>query len=244
MNYKKNHISIFSIFLFSLVFSTISFALTSNASLADKVENAINNRYNQDFEVTVNNDNSVTITGQVNTFYDKLKIFEIASKIKGVRGITDNVTINAPILPDKEIQANIVNELNMVSSILEPNRIKVHVDNGEVILGGTVSFYREKLMAETVASWEKGVRGIDNNIKVLSPSRAISDSNLRIILQDILDNQFSVEKNVSFSVNDGIVNLNGTVDNLYAKKQIKDEFSSIIGIKKVNNNLQVEPYIS
>lgn len=244
MNYKKNHISIFSIFLFSLFFSTISFALTSNASLADKVENAINNRYNQDFEVTVNNDNSVTITGQVNTFYDKLKIFEIASKIKGVRGITDNVTINAPILPDKEIQANIVNELNMVSSILEPNRIKVHVDNGEVILGGTVSFYREKLMAETVASWEKGVRGIDNNIKVLSPSRAISDSNLRIILQDILDNQFSVEKNVSFSVNDGIVNLNGTVDNLYAKKQIKDEFSSIIGIKKVNNNLQVEPYIS
>ena len=244
MNYKKNLITIFSFFLFSLFFTTTSFTLTSNMSLADKVENAINNRYNEDFDVTVNNDYIVTIKGQVNTYYDKLTISQIVSKIKGVRAIIDNVTVNTPILPEKEIQANIVNELNMVSSILEPKRIKVKVDNGEVILGGTVSFYREKLMAQTVASWEKGVKAIDNNIKVLSPAKAVSDSNLIEILKDVLNNQFSVEKNVSFTVHNGVVNLNGTVDGLYAKKRIKDEFSSIIGIKKVINNLQIKSNLS
>ncbi|MEJ2617336.1 MAG: BON domain-containing protein [Ignavibacteriaceae bacterium] len=224
--------------------SGLSFALTSNENLANKVENVINNHYNGNFDVTVDNNHFVTITGQVNTYFDKLKLFQIVSKIKGVRDIADNVTINAPILPDKIIQANIVNELDMVSSILEPNRISVSVDNGEVILGGTVSFYREKLMAETVTSWEKGVKGISNNIKVLSPAKAVSDANLKIILQDILNDQFPVEKNVSFTVSKGIVDINGTVDILYAKRRIQDEFSSIIGIKKVINNLKVEPYTS
>jgi osmotically-inducible protein OsmY len=112
------------------------------------------------------------------------------------------------------------------------------------MLGGTVSFYREKLMAETVASWEKGVKGIADNIKVLPTAKAVSDANLKIILHDILSDQFPAENNVMFTVSKGIVDLSGTVDILYAKHRIKDEFSSIIGIKKVVNNLQVEPYVS
>ena len=244
MNSKNNFFKIFSVFLFCILFTGFSFALTSNKSLANKVENVISNHYNKNFDVTVDNNHFVTITGQVNTYYDKLKLFQIISKIKGVRDIADNVTVITPILPDKIIQANIVNEINMVSSILEPNRITVSVDNGEVILGGKVSFYREKLMAETVASWEKGVKGISNNIKVLAPSKAVSDANLKIILRDILSDQFPVEKNVSFTVNKGVVDLNGTVDILYAKRRIQNEFSSIIGIKKVINNLHVEPYTS
>jgi osmotically-inducible protein OsmY len=244
MNYKNNFLKIFSVFFISLLFSGVSFAITSNENLANKVENVINNHYNSNFDVTVDNNHFVTITGQVNTYYDKLKLFQIVSKIKGVRDVTDNVTVNTPILPDKIIQANIVNELNMVSSILEPNRITVSVDNGEVILGGKVSFYREKLMAETVASWEKGVKGISDNIKVLPSAKAVSDANLKLILHDILHDQFPVEKNVSFTINNGVVDLNGTVDILYAKRRIKDELSSIIGVKKVINNLQVEPYTS
>ena len=90
----------------------------------------------------------------------------------------------------------------------------------------------------------KGVKGISNNIKVLAPAKAVSDANLKIILRDILSDQFPVEKNVSFTVNKGVVDLNGTVDILYAKRRIQNEFSNIIGIKKVINNLHVEPYTS
>jgi len=244
MNYKNIFLRVFFVFLFSLFISGLSFALTSNENLANKVENVIGNHYKGNFDVIVDNNHFVTITGQVNTCYDKLKLFQIVSKIKGVRDIADNVTINVPILPDKIIQANIVNELNMVSSILEPNRITVSVDNGEVILRSTVSFYREKLMAESVTSWEKGVKGISNNIKVLSPAKAVSDANLKKVLRDILNDQFPVEKNVSFTVRNGVVDLNGTVDILYAKRRIQDELSSIIGIIKVINNLHVEPYTS
>ena len=80
----------------------------------------------------------------------------------------------------------------------------------------------------------KGVKGISNNIKVLAPARAVSDANLKIILQDILNYQFPVEKNISFTINKGVVDLDGTVYILYAKRRIQDEFSSIIGIKKSN----------
>ena len=227
-------------FICSFVVNLNSFAAmqSSNDKLADKVETAIYNHYHKNFDIAVNNDHSVTVTGQVNTYYDKLRIFQIVSKVKGVMDIDDNVIVNTPILPDNEIRDNINHELKMVSSILEPERINVGVDNGEVILSGKVSFYREKLMVQTVASWEKGVKGITNDLKVLPPSKAVSDANLKIILNDILNNQFSMERNVSFTVNHGIVDLYGTVDDLYAKNHIQDEFSSIIGIVKVNNNLK------
>ena len=240
----RNYFSkIFLIGLISLLFVKLnSFAVTqsSNDKLADKVESTIFNHYHKNFDITVNDKHSVDVAGQVNTYYDKLRIFQIVSKIKGVRDITDDVIVNAPILPDDEIRDNIENELRMVSSILEPERINVGVDNGEVILSGKVSFYRERLMAQTVASWEKGVKGITNNIEVLPPSKAVSDANLKTILNDILNNQFSLEKNVSFTVNHGVVDLFGTVDDLYAKNRIQDEFSSIIGIVKVINNLKIE----
>ena len=241
---KMNFGKIFLMVILNIFFVKIGYALNSNDQLADKVENAINNHYRNEFEVTANHNNAVTIEGKVKTYYDKLRIFQIVSKVKGVRTIVDNVRVDAPILPDKEIQSNIVNELKRVSSILEPERIEVSVDNGEVILRGKVSFYREKLMAQTVASWEKGVKGITNNIIVLPPAKAVSDSNLKIILNGILYDQFPVEKNVFFTINNGIVDLNGSVNSLYAKKRIEDEFSSIIGIVEVNNNLTVKQFSS
>ncbi len=128
-----------------------------------------------------------------------------------------------------------------MSSILDPDRIEAEVNKGVVILKGKVSFYREKIMAQTVASWQEGVKGLINEIKVLPPKKAKSDENLRDILQAILDAQFSLEKNVYFEIEDGVVTLNGATKDLWFKERIEEEFANVIGVKKVINNLKVEP---
>jgi osmotically-inducible protein OsmY len=141
------------------------------------------------------------------------------------------------------IRKNVLQQLKYVSSIYEPDKIKVNVDNGIVFLEGNVSFYREKLMAKTVATWQQGVKGVENRIDVMQPEKAKSDENLKEVLTHVLEDEFPVEDNVKFTVDDGTVTLNGTATTLWAKFNIEEEFLNVIGIRVVDNNLVVEPIL-
>lgn len=226
-----------------LFFSVILFvgqAFANNDKLEDKVSSKILNYYdNPSIEVTTNKNGDIELSGTVNTLYDKLRIYEIASEVKGVKKIEDLIDIQANPLPDKEIQQNISEEMHLNNAIIEPDRIKITVDNGEVILDGTVSYPREKEMAETLTSWQNGVLGITNNLKVLPYKKAIDDNNLNLILGEILKTHYGLEKGVTYKVNKGVVTLDGTVSSLWAKKNIEDDFFRVLGVNYVKNNLKV-----
>ncbi len=227
-------------FITLLLFFLMSVNLTAQeGNLADRVRDRIANYYDQIFEISSPEPGHVIIEGQVKTLYDKYRIFEIASFVKGVNKITNNIVVDTKILPDKIIADNVREELQYVNSILEPDAIKVRADNGIVFLEGTVSYFREKIMAETVASWQEGVRGIVNNLKVLPLEKAKSDENLRNIFNSILNERFGTEDNISFTVKDGIVTLEGKTSDLWAKNQIEKVFSGIKGVKEVKNNIKL-----
>ena len=239
INVRIRNISL--VFTIFLLFTQLAFPNDAAKNLVQKVSSKINNSYIADnFQITSTNNGRIEIKGEVNTLYDKLNIFDIIAKVPGVKEITDNVVVQSPILPDKVIQANIVSEINVVRSILEPDRIHVNVDNGEAILTGEVSFYREKLLAETVASWQAGVKSISNEIKVLSSNKAVSDDNLKVELGEILKNQFPLSNELTFEIKNGIVTLNGKAYSLWDKRHIAKEFSGVIGVKQVINNLKVQ----
>jgi osmotically-inducible protein OsmY len=224
--------------------SQLAIANISPQELEGRVYDALGSYYLQDFDITANSEGNVTIEGQVNTLNDKYRVFEIISGVKGVKAISNQLTINTPMLPDNVIKNNIANELNMVSAIVEPERIDVKVDNGIVFLNGKVSYYREKIFAKTVASWHEGVKGIVNKIEVLPTKKARSDENLERVLQGIMDNRFSIEKNVTFTIDNGVVTLTGKATTLWAKDKIEEAFANVMGIKSVDNNLTVEEWPS
>jgi len=230
--------SCFIFFLGLIIVQTTAF---SQEKLADKVEAAIANSFYEDFTVTASEEGNVTLEGNVNSLYDKYRIFEIASRVPVVRKISNQVTVNTPVIADKMIEANILQEMKYVSSILEPDRISVRVNNGVVFLDGKVSFYREKIMMKTIASWQKGVKGIVNKLAVLPPKKAKSDENLMKVLNQIMKHEFPIEDNIQFTIDDGNVTLKGTATSLWAKNNIEEEFLNVIGIKDVENNLDVKP---
>ncbi|NOY76911.1 MAG: BON domain-containing protein [Calditrichaeota bacterium] len=219
----------------------VTLAKTTNKQLEARVINAIARYYPQEFRITVTGDGVVKIEGQVNTLYDKYRIYDIVSRVRGVKDIENLLVVNTPTVPDDMIESNVIIELKRVGSILEPDRIKVHVDNGIVFLSGEVSYQREKIAAETVASWQEGVKGIVNNIVVLPPKKAVSDSNLRFIFSEIMKDQFPLEKNAKFTVKNGVVTLTGNCSTLYVKNMIEKEFKRVSGVKKIINNLKVVP---
>jgi osmotically-inducible protein OsmY len=216
-------------------------AQNDNSSLIRKVKGAVETEYaDHNFEIQSHKTGQIEINGSVRTLYDKYRIYDLISRVPGVKEITDNLEVDTENLPDAIIRENIISELRLVNSILEPDRIKPVVDEGEVILSGEVSYPREKIMAETVASWQKGVRGITNNIRVMKPDSAQSDQNLNFLISEIIKYRFPLEKNITYKVDEGVVTLDGTVTSLYERNHSQKAIAGIAGVKKVVNRLKVQ----
>jgi osmotically-inducible protein OsmY len=240
---KKSKINLQMLVFLSLLISIIWLPLqaqTENQELKKNVEKAIGNYYDEIFRINVNSHGVVTVEGDVNTLYDKLKIGELIAEVDGVQKINNNISIMNEITADDIIKANIEDELERNDAIVEPDKINVEVRNGVVTLSGHVNYFREKVLAQSIASWQDGVTDMISKIVVLPPLVAKSDENITETINDLIKRHFSLETNVKFSVDDGKVNLNGTVSNLWAKDHIQKDIQNILGVKEVINNLSLE----
>lgn len=212
-----------------------------NSKLLDRVEKAISFNYGDaaqfDFKLIKGKD--IRIEGTVNSLYDKLKIYDIISKVKGVNEISDLLCVNTSDIPDDQIKDDLIINLRSCSSITEPDRIKVNVDNGIVFLSGKVSFLKEKIAAETYSALEGGVEGVVNNITVIPYTKVTADSNIREELTELLKNNFPLDGKVLINVNRGVVVLKGKVSGLWDKNHIVHEFSKVKGVKDIINGLKI-----
>ena len=237
----KRYFYLFITFIcFFIWVSGNTIAQTSSGKLVSKVEAALNSNYMNIFKISADEKGKVTIKGEVNTFYDRLNVFDIVAKVKGVKEIEDLVVVNTPSMPDNMIKVNIEDAIQDNSVIIEPDKINVNVNSGLVFLTGSVSYYKEKLMAETISSWQDGVKGIENDIKVLPSQQAKSDENIKSVLNEILINKFPLIKDkVNIKVNNGDVTLEGEVQTLWEKSNLTKEFLQVLGVKSVVENLKV-----
>lgn len=220
-------------------------ALFNSSASADDLQSAVKTQlsyyYNTPFEISTETPGHIIIKGTVHTYWDKLNIFGIISRVRGVNAITNELAVETDLVPNNMIKANIENSFLQTSTLLEPKKIHVAVDNGEVILSGTVSFAREAIAAEDIAAWHKGVLGVFNQIEVLPPKVAVSDDNLREVIQGLIQEQFSLEKQgVEVQVHNGVVTLMGKTTTFWAKNAIAKEILRVPGVLSVENKIQVK----
>ncbi len=237
--YKRiDTISILAIALIIGISSSIM-ALNKTNSLLQRVRNAISENYDQNFNISTNRKGIVKIEGSVNSLYNKYNIFDIVSKVPGVKGIDDFISVNASLIPNDIIRDRIKYNMTLDPSILEPNKIRVRViANGLVVLRGTVSYPSEKLQAETVASWEKGATGIINLIKVLPKAKAESSKNIDMVVNDIIKEDFPLDKNIRLSVNKGDITLSGHSSDIWGIDHLTTDCYKVEGVKKVIDDIK------
>lgn len=112
----------------------------------------------------------VTLRGSVDNLRAKKAAENLANNTLGVTGVTNEIDITTDNgLSDTEIRQNIVNGL-AVNSVTEGYQIDVAVEDGLVMLSGSVETFTEKTEAEWVAAGQYGVKGIDSKIEVKYPS--------------------------------------------------------------------------
>jgi osmotically-inducible protein OsmY len=111
-------------------------------------------------------DGWVTLEGAVEWQYQKTTAENAVRKVKGVKGVTNVVTVKPKVQPS-ELQHKIMEAFKRNAEV-DANRITVEANGSEVILKGTVRSWIERQEAERVAWSAPGVTKVEDRI-VVSP---------------------------------------------------------------------------
>lgn len=145
---------------------------------------------------------------------------------------------------DTLIREDIENQITADSRVFN-SEVTVSVDNGVVTLSGRVPSYRAKTAAGDAAWIVPGVVDVINNITVQYESRQAAvpaDSEIATNIESSLSWDPDVDAtNITVTVLDGIVTLDGTVDSIWRKQVAEDIAWNHLGVVDVTNNLTVSP---
>ena len=115
-------------------------------------------------QVTVR-DGWVTLTGDVDWFYQKKVAEEDVRKLSGVRGVINNLDIK-PRVKGEDIKRKIEDALRRHAEI-EAKAIQVTVrDNDKVVLEGKVDSWDERYAVENAAWSAPGVKSVEDRLTV------------------------------------------------------------------------------
>ncbi len=182
----------------------------------------------------------VTLSGTVDTYTQKLDASQIASRIKGVVDVINNLVVRPAIIrSDQEIQDDIYGALRRDVLVDEAN-IVARVANGIVVLSGSIPTMAEKNAAESDAWLTPGVTDVINNI-VVTPAVERMDQDIQEDVAASLTRDTRIDmENIDVDVTDAIVYLRGTVSD-YTQKWIASDIAWWTpGVRDVINELTVK----
>jgi osmotically-inducible protein OsmY len=197
---------------------------------------------NDDIAIAVR-DGVVTLAGYVDSFADKWKAERVASRIKGVKALANDIEVKLPSSssrPDPEIAHAAVDALKW--DILVPqDRLQVKVEKGWVTLEGNVDWYYQKEEAGRAVRYLTGVKGVSNLISVRAQP---VPSDVRKRIHDALERgaQFDADR-ITIEVEGSKVILRGTVRSYAEMRDAERAARNAPGVTEVENRLTVDPSV-
>lgn len=184
----------------------------------------------------------VTLTGTVPSYPARVRAGEDAYRIQDVAWVDNRIIVQhppvAPVPGNTDIERSIENLLS-ADPDMDLTDIRVSVQNGNVILKGSVDEYWKKWEAERIARRARGVRDITNELTVV-PTLGIAD---RAIADDV---RAAIERNrnvniedIDIEVEDRVVRLSGSVPNREARQAVVEAAEFTTGVVDVIDNLTI-----
>jgi osmotically-inducible protein OsmY len=143
----------------------------SDYSILHDIQLAIDSDYllnGQDIKVRVQNGN-VTLTGNVNEYYEKSDASAVTSKVLGVRDVANNITVNWFFkYTDAALEQRIKERLlSHDATRWVADQIKVVVKEGKATLIGEVYSWSERYEAGHIAFNTDGIKAVENDLSVI-----------------------------------------------------------------------------
>ncbi len=184
-------------------------------------------------------DGIVTLSGEVSNLASKDFADREAKKIDGVRGVVNELTATPAYRTDSEIARDIKWRLLSASSV-RPGDLTVNVYEGVAKLHGVVSSWAEHEQAALLASEVRGVRKVDNEIRVEYQAQRPDDQIRSDILAAFRRDVYLTGLPISATVQDGVATLTGSVGSAYEKQRAESDARSVANVKSAKNELKVE----
>jgi osmotically-inducible protein OsmY len=185
------------------------------------------------------NDSIVTLTGRVDSYWEKIAAEQAAARVAGVKAIVNELEIRLPISSertDEDIARAAVNRLEWTITVPK-ERIKVKVSKGWVTLEGEVDWQFQKNAAERAIHDLVGVKGVINHIVVKErPSTVLVKS----AIEEALKRSAEVDANrISVDVQGDKVILGGTVRSWFEREEAERAAWRAPGVRSVDNRIAV-----
>lgn len=163
-------------------------------------------------------DGVVTLKGSVCSYRRLLLAHEIAACYDGVRDVVNLLTVEpSDPVSDDEIAAAVRSALDVNAEITKQT-IAVAVSGGKVTLAGNVGSHWERTVAEDVARSARGVRDVNNLLRV-NLEEKVEDSELGSAIAAAMGRSRGLkDADVSVAVSNGQIVLSGEVVALWQKE--------------------------
>ena len=151
-----------------IVVNPAALGLRSDTDIAADIRSALALDYQvPDDRISVSVvDGFVTLTGNVDWYYQQDSAEDDAAMILGVKGVDDEIVVNQPQASAMDISSGIARAFARNAELYDDN-IDVTTNGSQVTLAGTVATWSEYDMAEDIAWMSPGVTSVTNNIAVL-----------------------------------------------------------------------------
>jgi osmotically-inducible protein OsmY len=180
----------------------------------------------------------VTLTGHVNTWWQKHAAEIATSRVKGVKAVAEELVVQLPFSVkrnDEDIARAAIDRLGWEASVPH-DAIKVTVEKGWVTLTGQVAWHFEKEAARRVVGGLMGVVGVSDTITIKPRVDATDVSNdIRVALH----RSWFTPDRVHVTADGGTVKLTGTVDTWRERQTAGATAWSAAGTTSVENELIV-----
>ena len=108
----------------------------------------------------------VSLRGEVEWEYQRREAERAVRRLSGVRGVSNLITVRPRKTPSPDELKRKVEQALVRSAETDAQRIAIDVNDGKVMLRGTVKSWMEKEEAERIAWSAPGVRAVDNSIAI------------------------------------------------------------------------------
>ncbi len=183
----------------------------------------------------------VWLRGIVSTRYERKLAKDIAGRLKGVRGVVNELEVEpSPGRSDQEIGADVQAATQRVLPHAA-SALQITVNDGIVAISGHVASYGEKSEAVGAAWQVPGVVDVVDNLQI-SPVVARTDATIEHEIRADLERNLTTDpRRIRVSVVGGVVKLSGVVDTL-EQIWLADEIAWwTAGVRDVVNELTIAP---
>ncbi len=182
----------------------------------------------------------VTLTGHVPTYSQKVTVEEVARRVKGVKGIAQEVEVRpvgSNLTADDEIAKRAVNSLSW-NTLIPSGAVQVKVQKGWVTLTGKAEWHYQRNAAANAVRDLAGVVGVTNQIEIRQHASA---TDLKKRIEDALKRYAEVEAQaIRIDVLDGgKVRLHGKVHTWAERSAAERAAWSAPGVTLVDDRIAI-----